>query len=66
MHCYKVMAWFGLQYDCPHSSDESVCNSTWVTLVGGASVQVCASCYLFIHFNNLKERGKEDVMPDNG
>ena len=66
MHCYKVMAWFGVAYECPHSSEESICKSTWITLVGGTSVQACASCYLFLHLNNLNERREEDVMPNDG
>ena len=58
MYCFKVRAWFLLNYECPNESlfAESFCNCVWITLNCGTSVKVCASCALYLCMNGLAER----------
>ncbi len=59
MFCPKVHSWFGFQYDCPLVDMFSValCTSQWATLIDGSSIQVCASCKIWLIKNRLAELG---------
>ena len=62
MICPKILNWFGFNYECPNLPiySESVCNSNWVTIITGTSVQVCASAKLWMLMNEFAERGKDE------
>lgn len=61
MLCQKLHNWLGEIYECPHDYDiQEECNSNWVTLIGGASIQVCASVKLWILRNGFAERWKDE------
>lgn len=61
MHCPKVLKIFQDDFQCPNEElfSESICTSNWVTLIGGASIQVCASVKLWLLFHGYAERGKD-------
>lgn len=56
MHCFKVRAWFGLDYECPNEETQAICNSYWSVIIGGTGVQTCPSCYLYLFMNGYMER----------
>lgn len=62
MHCFKVRAWFGLDYECPNEDifTQAICNSYWSVIIGGTGVQTCASCYLYLCMNSLTERRSDE------
>lgn len=62
MQCPKVLNIFHDNFQCPNEDifTPSICTSNWVTLIGGASIQVCASAKLWLLFHGYTERWKDE------